>query len=77
MNNKDLNKAFWNRKNQKSSNKSVVLKCTVTENQEKIIESLVGLIGSNKQDVVGKIVTLWLYKEGYLKLKDGGENYDK
>ncbi len=62
MTKKDLNK---------SKTKSVVLKCTIAESQEKIIENLVGLIGNNKQDVAGKIITLWLYNEGYLKT---GEN---
>lgn len=61
MTKKDLNK---------SRTKSVVLKCTISEEQERIIENLVGLIGNNKQDVAGKILTLWLYNEGYLKAGD-------
>lgn len=47
-------------------NKSVVVKGTIPENQEKIIKELIGIIGTNTQDVVGKIITLWLYNEGYL-----------
>ena len=50
-----------------SPSKSTVIKCTLTKKQEEIIENLVGLIGSNKQDVAGKIITLWLHGEGYLK----------
>ncbi len=54
----------------KSNLKSVILKCTITEEQEKVIKNLIGLLGTNKQDVAGKIITLWLYQEGYLKLKN-------
>lgn len=49
-----------------------VVKCTVTTNQKEAISSLVGILGSNEQDVVGKIVTLWLYNEGFLKSKNNG-----
>lgn len=56
----------------KDRNKSVVVKGTITESQKEAIKTLVGVIGSNEQDVVGKIITLWLYNEGFLnKLKDG------
>lgn len=54
---KDLNK---------SNKKSSVVKGTITENQKKAIQKLVGIIGNNEQDVVGKIITLWLYNEGFL-----------
>lgn len=52
-----------------------VVKCTITNNQKDAISSLVGVLGSNEQDVVGKIVTLWLYNEGFLgkNLKGGGK----
>jgi len=55
---------------------TVSVKGTITEDQRKIIESLVGPIGSNQQDVVGKIIVLWLYNEGYLKKinEEGGED---
>lgn len=43
-----------------------VVKCTITKNQKDVIAELVGILGSNEQDVVGKIVTLWLYNEGFL-----------
>lgn len=49
--------------------KSVTVKGTITENQIKAIRKLVGVIGTNEQDVIGKIITLWLYNEGYLKQK--------
>lgn len=40
---------------------------TVTKKQKEIIQSLIGTLGSTEQDVVGKILTIWLYNEGYLK----------
>ena len=40
---------------------------TVTKKQKEVIQSLIGNIGSTEQDVVGKILTIWLYNEGYLK----------
>ena len=46
--------------------KSAVVKGTIPENQKEIIKKLVGIVGNNEQDVVGKIITLWLYNEGYL-----------
>jgi hypothetical protein len=49
------------------SKKSVTVKGTIPENQKKAIRKLIGIIGNNEQDVVGKILTLWLYNEGYLK----------
>lgn len=55
---KDLNKP---------KSETFVIKATVTKNQKHIIQSLIGLIGSNEQDVIGKIITLWLYNEGFLK----------
>ena len=44
-----------------------VVKGTVTLQQKEAILRLVGILGSNEQDVVGKIITLWLYNEGFLK----------
>jgi hypothetical protein len=49
-----------------SKTKSAVVKGTIPTNQKEIIKKLVGIVGNNEQDVVGKIITLWLYNEGYL-----------
>ena len=49
-----------------SKNKSATIKGTITVNQKEAIKKLIGVIGNNEQDVVGKIITLWLYNEGYL-----------
>ncbi len=61
---RDLNKT---KKKIKKKTETVVVKGTVTKEQKKVIKSLVGSIGSNEQDVVGKIITIWLYNEGMLK----------
>lgn len=53
--------------------KTITVKGTVTTDQREILQKLVGIIGSNEQDVVGKILTLWLYNEGFLKPKKGGD----
>ena len=45
---------------------TMTVKGTVTRNQREILQNLIGIIGSNEQDVVGKILTLWLYNEGFL-----------
>jgi hypothetical protein len=50
----------------KTKVKSQIVKGTITESQKKAIKKLIGVIGSNEQDVVGKIITLWLYNEGFL-----------
>ncbi|OGJ16574.1 hypothetical protein A3K73_05970 [Candidatus Pacearchaeota archaeon RBG_13_36_9] len=50
---------------------TVIVKGTITREQRELIQKLVGTIGSNEQDVVGKILTLWLYNEGFLKMKKG------
>jgi len=50
----------------KVKSETTVVKGTVTTNQKDAIGSLVGILGSNEQDVVGKILTLWLYNEGFL-----------
>jgi hypothetical protein len=49
--------------------KTVVVKGTLTKNQRHVLRKLVGVLGSNEQDVVGKILTLWLYNEGFLNIK--------
>jgi hypothetical protein len=51
----------------RSKAETVVVKGTITSNQKDVIADLVGVLGSNEQDVVGKILTLWLYNEGFLK----------
>ena len=53
---------------------TTVVKGTVTVNQKDAISNLVGILGSNEQDVVGKILTLWLYNEGFL---DEGKGKNK
>lgn len=57
----------------KAKAETTVVKGTVTANQKEAIASLIGILGSNEQDVVGKILTLWLYNEGFLtnSKKDG------
>jgi hypothetical protein len=60
---KDLNR---------SKAETVVVKGTITSNQKDVITELIGVLGSNEQDVVGKILTLWLYNEGFLKNIKGG-----
>ncbi len=45
---------------------TTVIKGTITLDQKGILQRFIGIIGSNEQDVVGKIITLWLYNEGYL-----------
>ncbi len=47
---------------------TVTVKGTITKEQRELIRKLIGKIGSNEQDVVGKILTLWLYNEGFLKI---------
>ncbi len=60
------------KENKSSSNKKIkaktaTVKGTITLKQREILKKFIGIIGSNEQDVVGKILTLWLYNEGYLK----------
>ena len=57
----------------KTKSGTAVVKGTVTLNQKEAISELIGILGSNEQDVVGKIITLWLYNEGFLK-RDEGSN---
>ncbi len=53
-----------------TKSKSATVKGTIPQNQKEAIRKLIGVIGSNEQDVVGKIITLWLYNEGYLTNKN-------
>jgi len=57
------------RPNKKPKAKTMIVKGTVTFEQRELLQKFIGIIGSNEQDVVGKIITLWLYTEGYLKGK--------
>lgn len=53
---------------------TTVVKSTITVEQREIIQNFIGVLGSNEQDVVSKIITLWLYNEGYLTdRKKGGK----
>jgi hypothetical protein len=54
---------------EKPKAQTVAVKGTITKSQLDVIRKLIGTLGSNEQDVVGKILTLWLYNEGFLKLK--------
>lgn len=47
--------------------KTEIVRGTVTKEQKKVLKGLIGALGSNEQDVVGKILTIWLYTEGHLK----------
>jgi hypothetical protein len=53
---------------EKPKAETVTVKGTITRNQRELLQKLIGVIGSNEQDVVGKVLTLWLYNEGFLKL---------
>ena len=53
----------------KSKAVTTTVKGTITLQQKEMIRSLVGVLGSNEQDVVGKILVLWLYSEGFLKTR--------
>jgi len=48
---------------------TATVKGTITKVQRDIIKQLIGILGSNEQDVIGKIITLWLYNEGHIKIK--------
>lgn len=47
---------------------TLTVKGTVTEKQAQALDSLIGTIGSNRQDVVGKILTMWLYNEKFASI---------
>ncbi|MEK6915376.1 MAG: hypothetical protein AABW89_02450 [Nanoarchaeota archaeon] len=60
------------KKEQKSNylrSETTVVRGTITTSQQEIIQGLIGVLGSNEQDVVSKILTLWMYNEGFLKRK--------
>ena len=63
---KELNKKYLGFEKKKAETSTV--KGTITANQRKILQQFIGILGSNEQDVVGKILTLWLYNEGHLDL---------
>lgn len=54
---------------EKLKSKTTTVRATVTIEQKNIIEKLIGVLGSNEQDVVSKILTLWIYNEGFLNTK--------
>jgi hypothetical protein len=56
--------------NGKPKAETIIVKGTITKSQREVLQQFIGTIGSNEQDVVGKILTLWLYNEGYLKTKN-------
>jgi len=56
---------------------TTVIKGTITQEQREILQRFIGVIGSNEQDVIGKIITLWLYNEGYLTDKKKGRKNAK
>ncbi|NCN87038.1 hypothetical protein GW932_04330 [archaeon] len=66
---KEVIKSLKGSEEKKRAETSTV-KGTITSEQRKILQNFIGIIGSNEQDVVGKIITLWLYNEGYLKKKE-------
>lgn len=45
---------------------TTIAKGTVTKEQAAALDRLIGSVGSNQQDVVGKILTMWLYQEGHM-----------
>lgn len=46
---------------------TTTVKGTVTHKQAQALDSLIGSVGANRQDVVGKILTMWLYTEGIVQ----------
>ena len=50
----------------KTRAETAIVKGTITLEQKKAISRLIGVLGSNEQDVVSKILTLWLYNGGFL-----------
>ena len=58
---------------EKPKTETFIVKGTITKEQRAAIQKLIGVIGSNEQDVIGKILTLWLYNEGFLKIKKQAE----
>ena len=56
---------------EKTRAETSTVKGTITASQREVLRKFIGVLGSNEQDVVGKILTLWMYNEGYLDL--GGD----
>jgi len=65
---KEVNKTKISSSDKPKAQTSTV-KGTITEEQRKVLQNFIGVLGSNEQDVVGKILTLWMYNEGHLKIK--------
>jgi len=61
------------KRGQKYKSETTTVRATVTIEQKNIIQKLIGVLGSNEQDVVSKILTLWIYNEGFLKNKFDGK----
>ena len=57
---------------EKKKAETSTVKGTITQKQREILQKLIGILGSNEQDVVGKIITLWLYNEGHITIRKGG-----
>jgi len=51
-------------------NKTIIVKTTLPANQAKIIRRMIGTIGTNQSDVVGKIILMWLTEHGYIGKKE-------
>ncbi len=64
---KKASKSTKKRPSEKPRAETIIVKGTITKEQRDLLQKFIGIIGSNEQDVVGKIITLWLYTEGYLK----------
>lgn len=64
MPDKVLNRS--NKSAEKKANTAIV-KGTLTLKQKEAIRKLIGVLGSNEQDVIGKILTMWLFNGGYLR----------
>jgi hypothetical protein len=60
------------KRGQKFKSQTTTVRATVTLEQKNIIQKLIGVIGSNEQDVVSKILTLWIYNEGFLRANRKG-----
>lgn len=61
----------------KIKSETSTVRATITSEQKNIIQKLIGVLGSNEQDVVSKILTLWIYNEGFLKNKISSNKNDE
>ncbi len=59
---------------EKTKAETVIVKGTITLNQRQTLRKLIGVLGSNEQDVIGKILTIWLYNEGFLRTDNSKSN---